>query len=210
MRAVDRAYQAISLAGTLTRLLRWLVGENHLSGHAGVVAAVTLMAGIAVNATAQEKSFPSPCTAMGCEPVFYSIALSWAQGWQPEPYEVTVTVDGQKCTIVAPEVCMSQRCDSQLPEGIAGIATCSPCASLGFTYDQNVFPCRAAGGNSQPDARIIFRTRQVEHVEVSVSRGGQVVGAGDYRPAYQRIQPNGPDCGPICLTANGDTVVIKP
>jgi hypothetical protein len=45
---------------------------------------------------------------------------------------------------------------------------------------------------------------------MSMSRGGRVVGTGDYRPVCLTSRPNGPECEPVCVGAGSDTLLVDP
>jgi hypothetical protein len=48
----------------------------------------------------------------------------------------------------------------------------------------------------------ISLTSAPAHLKVTISRDAQVIGERELRPSYQRSQPNGPDCPPVCNSAS--------
>lgn len=211
----------------------------------GIGVAVVLVLGIAIGASAQETSEERRklqerrvrCSAaIGCMPFSYGVSLTWAEGWRPGPYELTISIDGttRKCTISAPDAAcgdpttgierhrQATQCDLgpfghvALIDAVRIPADWPPRPLAIPTPEQDKFDQKfgqlvgcALPGRHAPLGIITFRTR-LHSIKVSVSTGGRVVGTGEYRPIYEMHKPLGPDCDYVCPGAKGDTLVIKP
>ena len=228
---------------TLTQRLRQWTGRTRLAWRAVTSFAIVLVLGIAIGASAQETSKERErerllrCAApIGCVPFSYAVSLTWAAGWRPGPYELTISIDGmtRHCTVAAPDaVCgdpttaverhrQAKQCDLG-PAGYVALIdavrlpTDRPPRPLAIpTPEQDQFEQQlyqlagcALSGRHAPLGIITFRTR-LNYVKVSVSTGGRVVGPGDYRPIYEMRKPLGRDCDFVCPGAKGDTLIINP
>lgn len=129
---------------------------------------------------------PRACTEIGCD---NGLMLNFLadSGWQPGNYRVVVDVDGQPVS-----------CHGSLPlpacESGGGFQCDSPDVRLGESG------C-ALPPEQQGLSDIHLETTSATEVSVTIERDGQLMATTVLKPSFQRVQPNGPDCPPVCTTA---------
>lgn len=73
-------------------------------------------------------------------------------------------------------------------------------ADLGGCTDPNVY--LSLSGTELPDDQQeipgIYLGTTPASLGITVKRDGAIIGEGSFSPVYETLQPNGPDCGPIC------------
>jgi hypothetical protein len=52
--------------------------------------------------------------------------------------------------------------------------------------------------------------RHPRQVDVTVTRDGRAIGSSHLEPHYERVAPNGEECGPICFQTNATIAVTSP
>jgi hypothetical protein len=127
---------------------------------------------------------PQGCTEIGCADGL-TISLKKASGsWEPGMYSVEIDADGKKIA-----------CTTQIPLSGASPSSCDDAAVLLGTSG-SALPASEHGLSD-----LIFHSAP-KQVSVTVSRDGAMLATKDFTPTYQKSQPNGPDCEPICNQAS--------
>jgi hypothetical protein len=140
------------------------------------------------NGSPNPLSPPVACTLIGCEDGL-KVEIRPSSGWPAGEYRFQIQADGVEVTCVGslplPSCTDSPNvtCD---PKGLVQIVE-SGCA---LPADSQAFPGLWFDPKLRPNK-----------VAISISRDGQVVGEADIAPSFQRVQPNGPECPPICDVA---------
>jgi len=130
------------------------------------------------------------CTEMGCING-YTVSLEPTAHWPAGKYQFDFEVDGKKGS-----------CSGSLPLPACGqnALSCTGAA-----------PAIAESGCALPPAEHGFADLRfdgsAQKVNIKVMRNGKQLAKRDFQPAYKKVQPNGPDCEPICDNAH-DTMKI--
>ncbi|PCC72931.1 hypothetical protein SAMN02745121_02049 [Nannocystis exedens] len=132
------------------------------------------------------------CTLIGCGSTF-QIALQRA-AWTAGEYTVTVVADGEtiECAATLPLQCDAPPACPQSSQLILGLEGCA------------LDPSQHKLGNLE-----FQQGRAPKSVAVQVLQDGALLGEGQYSPNYSESQPNGPDCEPTCVGADGVTLTLK-
>jgi hypothetical protein len=123
------------------------------------------------------------CTAMGCEDGF-TIQFS---ARQPGAYTFDIVADG---TVIS--------CTAELP-----LLPCGTPASQ--CSDARVFIGESGCALSDADhslENLTFSGVHPDTVTVTAHRDGAEIASQTFTPTYQRLAPNGEECGPICHNAS--------
>ena len=103
----------------------------------------------------------------------------------PGAYRFEVEIDGALTT-----------CEGSLPLAACEAGPSVTCSSEAVAVGESGCAMEPA---SQGFSEVFFRDPQhPKAVKLTVSRDGEVIGAGEYAPEYERVQPNGPECEPTC------------
>lgn len=140
-----------------------------------------------LSATAQNA-----CREMGCESGFH-INLPYDYHWQPGSYDFAVTMDG-----------ITQHCTGSLPF--------KGCDKPGITCPGTGVMIVESGCAMPPETHgfgDISVSAEAQHIAVTITRDGTLIGTGEWSPAYNTVQPNGVGCEPICRQASA-TLSLKP
>lgn len=126
------------------------------------------------------------CTEIGCIDGL-RIELEPSQAWTPGHYTFYFKADGAE-----------QTCEATLP--LPG------CDTPAVTCSGASFAQLGASGCALPAAQHGFASIEfpdaLPRVQVRVERDGQSLVDRTLAPSYQTVQPNGPDCGPVCRSAS--------
>lgn len=127
------------------------------------------------------------CSLIGCEDSL-QIRLD-AQRWEAGNYTFQFDVDGEasECSGSVPWVCSQD------------------CATTGIAF----YGCtQEAGGSTFEGIRI---SGSPKRVSLTIQRDGATVASKVFEPEYRHVQPNGPQCEPIChqATENLSVVVLR-
>lgn len=130
------------------------------------------------------ESPPKMCTKMGCLSGLAIDIEPAAGGWTKGTYVIDVVADGKKST-----------CELKLPlpacdkgpatkcEGEAGVKVLE--RGCGQPASQQTFgPLRFVSAPAE--------------IKVTVKKDGKQLTDSTVKPAYKTVQPNGPDCDPVC------------
>jgi hypothetical protein len=127
------------------------------------------------------------CTEVGCESgyvVVFQPKAPWPQG----QYRFQFDVDGQVAT-----------CTGKLP-----LQQCAHRNAMCEGADVTL----AESGCDLPAASHSFWSASFggspREVKATAFLDGKPIGAATLKPTYERSQPNGPGCGPICCSATGE------
>ncbi|MDC0716827.1 hypothetical protein [Nannocystis bainbridge] len=132
------------------------------------------------------------CTLIGCVGTF-AVFLERA-AWTAGEYTVTVVADDETiaCTATLPLQCDAPPACPEASQLTLGVEGCK------------LPPAQHKLGNLE------FRQGKApKSVSVQVHQDDVLLGEGTYTPDYSESQPNGPDCGPICVGAEGVTLTLK-
>lgn len=134
------------------------------------------------------------CTQAGCLDGFRVTALA-AEELPAGSYEVQVTLDDTLVT------CAHSAADVSSWQS-------SPCSSPSVRSDVVIHSDGSATSDSE-NAFGIQIARAASVVLVRVLHEGQQIGAATFRPTYQTVMPNGPECGPVCQSAAPEQMRIE-
>src|SRR5262245_33666784 len=126
---------------------------------------------------------PMACTAMGCEDGF-TIQFS---ARQPGAYTFDIAADA---TVIS--------CTAVLPLPPCGTPATQCSNALVFIGESGC----ALSDADQSLENLTFMDVHPETVTVTVHRDGAEIASQTFTPAYQRVAPNGEECGPICHQAS--------
>jgi hypothetical protein len=145
------------------------------------------------------------CTLIGCDDGVHVVVRPADQGWAAGNYTVEISTgkDSHKCTAALPNP--------------------SP-----WTFESTTFQCdrsslrvflrRADGCDDEHDggaAGITCGSLELEipgtpsSLHVRIDRSGETVLDESWRPKYRELQPNGPDCGPICRRSSTEATLSE-
>jgi len=154
------------------------------------------------------------CTLIGCEDgltVTLEAPGAWLEGryvFEIQTDDVHVTCRGSlpvpSCTAGAPPS-RSVVCDRV---GVVQIVE-SGCALPRASEDSpeptptlTPAPSPVAPPVTHAFPAVVFdRALRPQNVEIAVSWNGRLVGRAAFSPRFERLQPNGPDCPPVCHSA---------
>lgn len=124
------------------------------------------------------------CTDMGCVDGFY-VALEKST-WGVGQYVITADVDG---TVAS--------CQITIPLGTDGTDGCL----------DTLLTVETSGSELNVEEQSIpgvwVNSTQALSVTLAVTLDGAELGSAVFAPAYETLQPNGPECGPTCSYASG-------
>jgi len=131
------------------------------------------------------------CTQMGCIDGF-TVDVE-PQVWPHGQYKFTIAADDRN-TI----------CEGALP--------LPACGKPALTCKGDVEVMVGESGCALPPAQhgfggFTFKGAPAK-VSIAITRGGKEVAKAAYTPAYKKVQPNGPECGPTCNHAS-DKLTVK-
>lgn len=133
------------------------------------------------------------CTKMGCESGF-SIVFQPKAPWPQGPYRFQFEIDGRTLT-----------CTGSLP--------LKSCAERNVICDGGDVTI-AESGCDLPAASHSFWSASFQgfprEVSVTAYLDGSQIGTLQHKPAYQRNQPNGPGCDPVCCSASSELTLNLP
>jgi len=168
----------------------------------GLVAGVLLSVGLAGCTRTGSEELPSPtgedraCTQIGCVNGF-RISLDPGSDMAAGAYRFEVDIDGALTT-----------CEGNLPLAACEAGPSITCSSDAVSIGESGCAMEPA---SQGFGEVLFANpRNPKAVKLTVSRDGEVIGAGEFTPEYERVQPNGPDCEPTCEYAEATLELAGP
>jgi hypothetical protein len=127
----------------------------------------------------------SDCTAAGCNDGF-AVYLVADEPLREGIYDIEMTMDGDPVT-----------CQIVLPGGSFGAApACSD--SVRLRVSASIHNNGAAPDHDAPNAIIVDMFVAAAVSELKVSHDEAPLFEQTYRPTYQTVAPNGPECGPVC------------
>ena len=130
------------------------------------------------------------CNEIGCADGLV-IDLSPNASWAPGQYRFTIVTDGQTTV-----------CEGALP--------LPACEKPGLRCTTNVAMIGESGCAIEPAAHGFSDIRiasKPQSVTVKIERDGQTIVDHTLAPTYQRSQPNGPGCPPVCDNAHAQISV---
>lgn len=133
---------------------------------------------------------PQACTEIGCADGLV-ISLSPNAGWAPGQYRFTIVTDGETTV-----------CEGALP--------LPPCEQPALRCTGNAAIIGESGCAIEPAAHgfsDIQIASKPQSVTLTIERDGQTIANQTLTPAYQRSQPNGPGCPPVCDNAHAELAV---
>jgi hypothetical protein len=137
---------------------------------------------------------PRACTLIGCQDGL-DVDLTPGNNWPAGAYVFTIDADAARVTC---------RGSLPLPACSAGSAiTCDPSGVVSIVESGCALPASAHGF---PQIRFDAKARP-RKVVVTVTRNDGVIGRAELSPEFQRVEPNGPGCGPICNQARARMTV---
>src|SRR5688572_12069560 len=134
---------------------------------------------------------PVDCTLVGCLNGF-EVKFEKATAWQSGSYRVRLWEDGQEtadCTAVVPEASDGRDIGDDCPRD-----------TLGFIGDGDGSPPSIWGAHVWATAELI---------ELEIADGEQQLGRAEFSPEWRESRPNGPLCGPVCISARRETLVLE-
>lgn len=135
---------------------------------------------------------PSPraCTEIGCIDGLH-VTLTPGERWPAGAYAFDIQTDGG-----------STSCRGSLP--------LPPCGTPGLSCSGQAVQI-GESGCALPAAAHGFSTLTFpstpKRVHVRITRESEAIAERELQPVYQRVQPNGPGCEPVCTTA-GETLRV--
>lgn len=125
------------------------------------------------------------CTEIGCtDGVMLAFTLS-----EPGLYQITAT------TVPASG---SVTCTSSLPLDDTG-----GCTGPGFVTQSG----SALPPDQQSIGDLLLTSTDLTSIHLTITRDGDPIVDQTYTPAYDELQPNGPDCEPTCLYQGIDVTI---
>jgi hypothetical protein len=135
---------------------------------------------------------PAACTQIGCDEGLV-VELRPASGWPEGEYRFEIRADGAETT-----------CRGTLP-----LTSCSKpnvtCDVGGVAQIAESGCAMPASTHSFPGIRFDPKLRP-RRVEITIGLDDRIVGEARFSPSFRRIQPNGPQCPPVCDVA---TAVVE-
>ncbi|HKO93316.1 MAG TPA: hypothetical protein VJU61_19305 [Polyangiaceae bacterium] len=141
-----------------------------------------------------EKSSEELCTLVGCSDGF-TVNLVANEPLREGSYDVEVTMDGAPAT-----------CRISLPVDLGADPACSDSASL--RASATVHNNGAPPDRDVPNAIIVNVLVAADVAVLNVRHDDAPLFEQTYRPSYQTIAPNGPECGPICSSAPSEEATL--
>lgn len=157
-----------------------------------LLLATVLVSAIACSSSAPNEP-PPACTLIGCEDGL-RVTLQPDSGWPAGDYRFFITADGARTTC---------RGALPLPPCASGRAlACEPAGVVTIVESGCALPASAHGF-----AQIAFDPPlQPGLVDIAIERTSDegdvvVVAEAHLTPDFRSVQPNGPDCPPVCTQA---------
>jgi hypothetical protein len=126
------------------------------------------------------------CTEIGCVDGL-RIALEPSARWPAGEYRFDFVVDGRPAS-----------CTGKLP-----LPACEQGGALTCTgVPVQIGESGCALPASEHGFSDVGLTSSPARVKITISRDGQPIAERELSPVYQRSQPNGPDCPPVCNSAS--------
>ena len=180
---------------------------------AGLGFAVEMAGGAACDPASAVK-FGGTCSTEACADAL-KVQLE-RDDWGGGPVEVFLELDGETVQCSVPELpapCGVASC----PEGAGvrlefeGCPTSDEASSTGT--DGSTTGASTGGGATTSEARsdriravVVEQGRSPDRVRIEIVQDGSSLGSLTLTPEYERSQPNGPGCLPLCETAPDDTL----
>jgi hypothetical protein len=142
------------------------------------------------NVNSGASQAPVECTLAGCLGGL-GVKFEKSTPWQSGSYRVRLWEDGQE----------TADCNAIVPEPSAGreIRHDCPADTLDFIGD----------AGSTPAIWGVHVATTAELVEIEIADGEQRLARAEYSPVWREYRPNGPRCGPVCITATEETLVLE-
>lgn len=148
-----------------------------------VAAAASACSGASSSPTEPE---PRVCTDIGCHD---GLVLRFRPdaGWAPGAYRVRLEIDGSAIS-----------CEGQLPLRSCDTGNTFSCSHSSVRIGESgcALPVEQHGL-----AQVFIDSTTVKSLAFSIERDGVEIAHTTLQPSYQRSQPNGPDCPPVCANA---------
>ena len=141
-------------------------------------------------ASPADPNVPQACNEMGCADGLV-ISLSPDAGWAPGQYRFTIVTDGETTV-----------CEGALP--------LPPCEQPALRCTGSAAIIGESGCAIDPAAHgfsDIQISSKPKSVTLTIERDGQPIANQTLTPTYQRSQPNGPGCPPVCDNAHAQVAV---
>jgi len=166
-------------------------------------AALVLLAGCGAG---QPFGPPKACTLIGCEDQF-TATLAQADGALPSgPQTLTVAVDGATATCSFTLPLASGAGFVDCPNGLQLLVRQAENCATTMNAQTATLTCTPVPGQFSEELTIVGKPATV-HV-TQTSNGATLVDAA-VTPSYQKSQPNGAGCDPICSQAS-ESLVLAP